>query len=209
MPVLLLSSNSCCVMQCSCIGITWQLCLLSKLNIMTPVLSVVSSHHSLVSSSWFAPKKLYIQLSITSRKNCRMVYRITSYVLAGVVISGCRDSCSYLFFHYYLSLYLSGSCGFTGGWLEGSLPHGLLLQSEPGAMGAQPPWQPTCAAYSQTGEQGWEIKEWVAEERERRETGGRMGEWIHTVFSMGFKTFITTLTPSGVMIAEHPRGCLS
>lgn len=45
MPVLLLlPSNSCCVMQCSCIGITWQLRLLSKLNIMTPVLSVATTH---------------------------------------------------------------------------------------------------------------------------------------------------------------------
>lgn len=41
-------------MQCSCMGITWHLCLLSKLNIMTPVSSGVSSHHSMVSCSWFA-----------------------------------------------------------------------------------------------------------------------------------------------------------
>lgn len=58
----------------------------------------------------------------------------------------------------YLSrlLCLSGSCCFTGGGLEGSVPHGLLLQSEPGAVDAQPPRQPAGAARSQTGagEQG-------------------------------------------------------
>lgn len=50
MPVLLFSSNSCRVMHCGCIGITCQLCLLSKLNIMTLGLSVVCS------CSWFTPK---------------------------------------------------------------------------------------------------------------------------------------------------------
>lgn len=33
----------------------------------------------------------------------------------------------------------SGSCCFTAGRLEGSVSHGFLLQSEPGAVGAQPP----------------------------------------------------------------------
>lgn len=53
-PALSLSSNICRVIQCS--WITWQLCLLSRLNIMTPVSSVVSSYQSVVRCGWFAQK---------------------------------------------------------------------------------------------------------------------------------------------------------
>lgn len=75
MPVLLFSSNSCCVMHCSCI--TCQLCLLSKLNIMTLVLSVVCSHHSTVSCSWFTPNTANISHRFKkkkTKKNTTIVY---------------------------------------------------------------------------------------------------------------------------------------
>lgn len=49
-------------------------------------------------------------------------------------------------------LFLSGSCGVTGGRLEGCLPHGLLLQSKPGPVDTQPSCQPACTSDSETGE---------------------------------------------------------
>lgn len=49
-------------------------------------------------------------------------------------------------------LFLLGSCRSTGRRLEEGLPHGLLLQSKPGAVGTQPSCQPACTANSETGE---------------------------------------------------------
>ena len=43
------------------------------------------------------------------------------------------------FLHLSVPVHISGCCCSAAGGLAGSVPHGLLLQSEPGAMGAQPP----------------------------------------------------------------------
>lgn len=88
-----------------------------------------------------------------SKKQCDTLSQKTDLYLVKVT----------LFCEFRFKLFVccfSGSCSAAGGRLEGSVPHGLLFQSEFGTVDTQPPWQPACAARSSTdpGEHDCQIR---------------------------------------------------